>query len=170
MKNLLIVVLIVVSANIGFAQETMTRKEKREAQKAEQIKKTKLLVESNAWQFDAEQMLPTSGKSKTLTTPYNIVVKDGELNSYLPYFGRAYRADYGSTESPLIFESEIRDYKVEPGKKNDWNITFETKNKNDVLNYNLYISESGSSSLRINSTDRQSISFHGNLVEIEEKK
>jgi len=170
MKNLLILALIVVSANISFAQETMTRKEKKEAQKAEQVKKTKSLIESNTWQFDANQAIPTSGKNRILTTPYNIVVKDGELNSYLPYFGRAYRADYGSTESPLVFKGEIRDYKVEPGKKNGWNITFETKKKDDVLDYSLYVTESGSSTLTVNSSNRQSISFYGNLVKIEENK
>jgi len=169
MKKILLLTLIVISASVVFAQE-MTRKEKKAAQKAEQMEKTKALVESNAWQFDATQMNPTSGKSRTLTTSYNIVIKDGQLDSYLPYFGRAYRADYGSTESPLIFKSEISEYKVEPGKKNGWTITFKTSNKNDRLNYTLFVTESGSSTLNINSTDRQAISFHGNLVEIEKKK
>jgi len=169
MKKIILLTQIPVSASVVFAQE-MTRKEKKAAQKAEQIEKTKALIESNAWQFDAHQMNPTSGKSRTLTTSYNIVVKDGQLESYLPYFGRAYRADYGGTESPLIFKSEISDYKVEPAKKNGWTIKFKTSNKNDRLDYTIFVSESGSSSLNINSTDRQAISFHGDLVEIEEKE
>ena len=169
MKKLLLITLILVSVSVVFAQE-MTKKEKKAARKAEQIEKTKALIENNAWQFDANQMNPTSGKSRTLTTPYNIVVKDGQLDSYLPYFGRAYRAEYGSTESPLIFKNEISDYKVEPAKKNGWTIKFKTSNKNDRLDYTLLVAESGSSTLNINSTDRQAISFHGNLVEIEEKK
>lgn len=158
--------MLLVFANTLFAQE-MTRKEKKAAQKAEQAAKTKTLVESNAWQFDATQMIPTTGKSRTLTTSYNIVVNDKQLKSYLPYFGRAYRADYGSSDSPLIFDSEISEYKVEPGKKNGWTITFSTTNKNDRLDYTVYVTESGSATLSINSTDRQPITFHGDLVEIE---
>lgn len=169
MKKLIILLIILSSASVLFAQE-MTRKEKKAAQKAEQTEKTKSLVETNAWQFDAHQMLPTSGKSKMLTTAYNIVVEEGQLNSYLPYFGRAYRAEYGSTESPLIFKSEIRDYEIKPGKKNGWTITFTTSNKSDRLNYAVYVSEGGSATLSITSTDRQPISFHGELTEIEDKK
>ena len=169
MKKLLLITLVLISSSVVFAQE-MTRKEKKAARKAEQLEKTKVLVGSDAWQFDASQMMPTTGKSRSLTTSYNIVVKGNELNSYLPYVGRAYRADYGSTESPLIFKGEITEYKVEPGKKKGWNISFKTKNKNDILRYTLYVTESGSSTLNVNSNDRQPISFHGNLVEIEQEK
>ena len=128
------------------------------------------MISSNAWQFDARQMLPTSGKSRSLTTSYNIVVKDNQLNCYLPYFGRAYRAEYGSTESPLIFKSEISDLLVKIEKKGGWLIRFKASNKNDKLDFTLHVSENGSTSLNVNSTDRQSISFHGDLVEIEEQK
>lgn len=166
MKKLVILSIILVTATVVFAQEP-GRKEKKAAQKAEQIEKTKELVKSDSWQFDAHQMLPTSGKSRILTTSYNIVIKEGQLDSYLPYFGRAYRADYGSTESPLIFENEISDYMTKPGKKNGWTITFTATNKGDVLNYTLYVSESGSATLSVTSTNRQPISFNGNLTEIE---
>ena len=171
MKRIALLLILMVSASIVFAQDApMTRKEKKAAQKAGQIEKTKALVASNAWQFDARQMMPSSGKSRSLTTSYNIVVNDKQLSCYLPYFGRAYRAEYGSAESPLIFKSEIFDYKVENEKKGAWLIRFKTSNKNDKLDFTLHISENGSTSLNINSTDRQPISFHGDLVEIEEQK
>ncbi len=166
MKKIFFLTLILLSASVVFAQE-MTRKERKAAQKAEQIEKTKALIESNAWQFDANTMLPTAGKSRTLSTNYNIKVEGEQLSSYLPYFGRAYRAEYGSTDSPLIFESGISDYTVEDGKKDSKVIKFKVSNKNDRLNYTLTVSENGSSTLFINSTDRQPISFHGELVEIE---
>lgn len=170
MKNLLIVTLILFSVNLGFAQETMTRKEKKAAKKAEQIEKIKAMIDANAWQFDARQMLPTAGKSRSLTTSYNIVVQDNQLDSYLPYFGRAYNADYGSTESPMTFKSEISEFKKEDWKKGGWIIKFKALNKNDNMDFTLYVSDSGSASLSIISTNRQPISFQGDLVEIENKK
>ena len=170
MKNLLIVTLIMVSVNIGFAQETMTRKEKKAAKEADQIEKVKTLINANTWQFDASQMLPSSGKSKVLTTPYNIVVNDNQLDCYLPYFGVAYRAEYASSESPMSFKSEIDDYAVDNWKKRGWIITFKASNKQDRLNFILHVSETGSATLSVNSTDRQPVSYYGNIAEIENKK
>lgn len=170
MKKVLIVFLVLLVANVCVAQEKeLTKKEKKAARKAEQIERTRELIDANTWQFDAQQMLPTSGKSRALTTSYNIVVNEQSLDSYLPYFGRAYRSDYGSTESPLIFKSDISEFKVEDAKKGGWVIRFKANNKNDRLDYTLHVSENGSASLNINSTDRQPISFHGELVEIEKK-
>jgi len=168
MKKILLLTVILVSASVVFAQE-MTKKEKKAAQKAEKKEKTKTLVASDAWQFDANIMLPSSGKSQTLTTSYNIVVEKEHINSYLPYFGRAYRADYGSTESPLIFEGEISDYKMEVSKKGGWIIKFSVSNKSDRIDYTLLVSDNGSTTMNITSTNRQPISFQGELVEIEKK-
>lgn len=159
---------ILVSVSTLFAQETrFTAKERRAAQKAEQIEKTRVLIESGVWQFNANTMLPASGRSRSLTTSCKVVVDKLELNCYLPYFGTAYRASYGSNESPLSFKGEIPDIKVETWKKGGWIIKFTTSNRNDRLDFTFYVSDTGSASLTVNSTDRQHISFNGDLTEIE---
>ncbi len=169
-KTLLFIVMLVLGSSI-FAQETrLTGKERRAAQKAEQLEKSRNLIESGAWQFNANMMLPTSGRSRSLTSSYRVVVNNHEVNSYLPYFGRAYRADFGSTNSPLSFKGEILDLKVNVWKKGGWILSFTTSNKNDRIEFTFYISETGSASLTINSTDRQPISFNGDLAEIESKE
>ena len=172
MKRLFVISLFLAAAMVLQAQESkkMTKKEKKAAKKAALIEKTKVLIESEAWQFDALQMLPSQGESKALTTSYSVVIKDKEVDSYLPYFGRAYSASYGSTESPMIFKSEITDYKIEEWKKGGWIIKFIAKNKNDLLNFTFTIAETGSTTLSVNSTNRQNISYHGDIVEIEKKE
>jgi hypothetical protein len=115
-------------------------------------------------------MLPISGRSRTLTSSYRVIVKESEIDSYLPYFGRAYRAEYGSTDSPLSFKGEISDLRVEDWDKGGWMISFKTENKNDRLEYTFHIGETGSTTLKVNSVNRQQISFYGDLAEIESIK
>lgn len=168
MKQIFITGILILSVLTLSAQEEMTRKEKKAARKAEQIAQTKALIESNAWQFDATQMLPTQGKSRNLTTSYSVVVKDGQVDSYLPYMGRAYRAEYGSTDSPMTFKAEIQDFSVEDWKKDGWIVKFGAKNKSDRLDFTFTITNTGSATLSVNSTDRQNISYYGDIVKIEE--
>lgn len=170
MKKLSIIVLILVSASMLYAQESrMTRKERKAAQKAQLIEKTQALVNSGTWQFDATQMLPSSGRSKILSPTYRVIVNNGEIDSYLPYFGRAYRVEYGSTDSPMSFKGEIRDLRVENWKKGGWVISFKTENKSDRLDFTFYIGETGSATLKVNSTNRQHISYNGDLSAIDKK-
>ena len=171
MKHLLLLSLFLFSSVLMQAQDTkMSKKERKAAQKAEQIKKTKALVEAEAWQFEADQMLPMKGRSRSLTTNYSVTFQDNTVDSYLPYFGEAYRADYGSTESPMTFKSDISEYSIKDWKKGGWIIKFRAKNKNDIIDFTFTISETGSTSLSVNSTNRQSISYYGELREIPKKE
>ncbi len=170
MKKLSIIVVILISTTMLYAQDTeMTRKEAKAAQKLLLIEKTKDLVNSGAWQFDAKQMLPLSGRSRSLNSTYRVIVKNSEIDSYLPYFGRAYRAEYGSTDSPMSFRGVIIDLRVENWDKGGWIISFKTENKSDSLDYTFHIGETGSVTLKVNSTNRQPISYYGDLAEVDIK-
>lgn len=167
MKKLILFTIILLVASTIFAQEKeMTRKERKEAEKAEKIEKTKKLMESSSWQFDANRMVPMQGQSRTLTTSYRVILQNNQVDSHLPYVGRAYRADYGSTESPMTFRSEVEELKIEDGKKGGWILKFKAKNKNDTMNFTFTVSETGSTNLSIISTNRQSITYYGDLVEV----
>lgn len=171
MKNLIVIVVLLFSVVALNAQEkTKTKKEKRAEKEARLVEQTKRLVEEKAWQFNAIQMLPSKGRSKSLTTSYSVVLKDGNVDSYLPYFGIAYSASYGGTDSPMIFKAPIEDYSISDGKKGGYNIKFKAKNKNDFVEYSFSISSNGSTTLSVNSINRQHISYYGDLVPIEKKE
>ena len=171
MKNFVLIVILMFSvATINAQEEKKSRKEKKAEREAKLVEQTKKLVAAKAWQFDATQMLPTKGRSRSLTSSYSVVLKDDTVDSYLPYFGTAYSASYGGTDSPMIFEAPIEDYSVKDGKKGAVIIKFKAKNKNDLVEYTFNISTNGSTSLSVNSTNRQHISYYGDLVPIEEKE
>jgi len=166
MKKLSIILLMMVSTSMIYAQETpLTRKERKAAQNTQLVEKNKALVHSGAWQFDATQMIPSSGRSRTLTSSYRVIINNSGIDSYLPFYGRAYRVEYGSTDSPLSFKGEISDLRVEDWEKGGWVISFKTESKNDRLEYTFHIGETGSATLNVNSTNRQQISFYGDLTE-----
>lgn len=171
MKNLVLIAILMLSVVATNAQEEKkSRKEKKAEREAKLVEQTKKLVAANAWHFDATNMLPSKGRSRSLTTSYSVVLKDDKVDSYLPYMGVAYSASYGGTDSPMIFEAPIEKYSVEDGKKGGYIIKFTAKNKNDVINYIFNVSSNGSTSLSVNSTNRQHISYHGDLVPIKEEK
>lgn len=169
MKYLAILILTMCTITAASAQE-MSRKERKAAEEKARIETTKTLIDAKTWQFDAHQMLPMQGKSKTLTTLYKVILKNDTVDSYLPFYGRAYHVDYGSTDSPMTFKASISDYTQKTGKKGGWNIQFSTKNKNDVLQYSFTVSENGTATLNVSSTNRQSISYYGNIVEITDEE
>lgn len=163
MKNLMIICILILSVSIVNAQEKKSRKQIKAEKEAKLIEQTHILIDQGMWEFDATRMLPARGKSKILTSDYSVIYAKNKVDSYLPYFGRAYSVDYGSTDSPLTFKSPVKDYTVKPGKKGGYIIKFSAKNKSDKIDFILNISSNGSASLSVNSTNRETISFSGEI-------
>lgn len=166
MKNSLLIALFMVSViSVNANEKKATRKQKK-AEKAEKlVEQTMNIVEEEAWCFNATQMVPSRGHSKSITS-YSVVIKDGNIYSYLPYMGRAHSGGYGETDSPLHFEAPIEEYSVSEGKKGGYVIKIRAKKKQETVDYTFNISSKGSVSLGARSTNRSHISFNGNLIPI----
>jgi hypothetical protein len=162
MNKYLIIALLVSFSFLGNAQDTenLSRKEKKALKKAKMIEETKALLDSKVYLFDPNRALPSGMRSINLDGTFFAKINKDTLNCYLPYYGRAYSVDYGSNEGPLNFTQPIQNYSMEESKKG-YTVKFNVKNKNDNINFMFTISETGSASLNLNSTNRQSISYHG---------
>ena len=171
MKNILIIGMLVLAFATANAQETkkLSRKEKKAARETLKIETTKTVLENKVYVFSATQVLPTGMRSKTLTSSYDVQIKNDTIICYLPYFGKAHTAAYGSNRSPMDFTQPIEDYKFEKTKKG-YEIKFEASNNNDRLVFFFQIAETGSTSLSVNSTSRSTISYYGDIVKVEEKE
>lgn len=131
-------------------------------QKNEKVAKQ---VEDQNYTFEAATMFPARGTMKSLTGGYSLKVSKDTVEAYLPFFGRAYRAPMSPDDSGIKFTSTKFEYSVEPAKKDGWNVTIKTKDVANEYVLNLYISSSGRSNLQVTSTDKEGISFSGNLKE-----
>jgi hypothetical protein len=150
--------------------EKKSKKELKAEKKAQQITEIKAIIESKNFVFDASTANPMKGRTVNLTSDYDMTIKNDSVFSYLPYYGVAYSgAAFGGSDSPMIFDSTIEEYTSE-ATKNGYMVKFKTRKANDVVDCTFHISETGSTSLSVSSMNRQSITYYGDLVKIDDKK
>lgn len=130
----------------------------------------KNMVDSQNYVFVAQTALPLSGRTRQLTSDYDLRVTKSSIVSYLPYFGRAYQAPLDPTKGGLDFTSKDFDYSVIPGKKSGWTVQIKPKDNSDVQQMTLSISSGGYGTLQVVSTNRQPISFNGYIRTPKAKK
>jgi hypothetical protein len=169
MKNLLIISIFIFSVLSINAQEKKSRKELKAEKKAQQAEEIKTIVESKTFVFEANIANPMKGRTVNLTSDYDVKITNDSIFSYLPYFGVAYSASYGSTDSPMIFNEPFEGCDFET-TKNGYLVKVSVKNNNDRLEYSFHISDTGSTSLNVSSLNRQAISYTGNIEKVKEEK
>ncbi len=125
------------------------------------------LVKSNSFKFVAQRANPLRGslidpRILQLNGSYYLKVSKDTLNCYLPYFGVAQQAPYGSSENGIQFITTNFNYdKKQTGKS--YEVTIVPKNNDKANKMFLNISESGTATLNVNSNNRDAISFNGTI-------
>lgn len=135
-----------------------SRKEKKERTE----RAVKEAIESKHYKISVNYMQPMRGRSRSLTSDYSIEVRNDSVFSYLPYFGVAYNIPYGGGKG-LNFNAPITVYKTQSLKKGKTKIDFKTGNEEDKYEYSLTIYPNGSASLHVLPTNRQAISYSGEM-------
>lgn len=136
--------------------------------KEAKAKEVKELIESQQFKFIAQTALPRSGSSINLTSYYELEIDSMEVTSWLPFYGRAYRADFGG-DGGIKFEETAKTLKIELNKKKKtYRVLIELDTNKDNYQLNMSISPSGYANLNVISTHRQGISFYGIIEPIED--
>lgn len=127
----------------------------------------KAQIESNvnerSYTFVPRTALPMGGKSINLNYNYSLKVSKDTVDSYLPYFGRAYTAPMNPSEGGIKFVSTDFEYKTEEKKKGMWLVDIQTNDTNGKNRLSLSIADNGSATLTVNDNNRQSITFYGEI-------
>ncbi len=121
-----------------------------------------LMLENKLYKVDFTRASPISGPSFTLNYPYYVSVIGDRVESFLPYFGRAYMVPYGGGEG-LRFTAPTRNYKMEIDKRGRYQISFEAQTSEDNYTFELEIYPTGESRLAIYAMKKQRISFSGDI-------
>jgi hypothetical protein len=158
--SLLVIALLFNNDNL-IAQNS--KKEKKEAA-------IKALIDSQNYVFKAQSAMPMSGSTRQLNYDYDLKVSKDTINSYLPYYGRAYTAPMDPTQGGIHFISKDFEYTVTPGKKQGWDIVIKPKDVSDVQLMSLSVSSEGYATLQVTCTNKQPISFNGIIVERKTQK
>ncbi|RFS21984.1 DUF4251 domain-containing protein [Chitinophaga silvatica] len=162
-KLSLLLVAGLLAAPLLHAQNTKAEK------KAEKLAAVKSLIDSQNFVFNAQNAFPVGGRMRNITSNYDLTITKDSVISFLPYFGRAFTADYNVTKSPLDFVSTSFEYSVAPGKKDGWAVTIKPKDNKSVQTMYLTVSSEGYASLQVTSIDRTSISFNGDISSIPDR-
>lgn len=120
----------------------------------------KSILTNKTFVFKAQSAWPLQGTVVQLNSGYDMKLLQDSINSYLPYFGRAFTAGYGS-EGGITFTSKKFDYKLREKQKGGWEITIKLNDVKEVLELNYSVSTNGYATLQVISNNRQAISFYG---------
>ncbi len=137
--------------------------EERAAQKADFVRKVKAALDKRAYKISINRMLPMNGASKSVSYGYSVEIRNDSLFSYLPYFGRAYQVPYGGGKG-LTFDAPIGHYQEAKAKNGSRQIDIELKNEEDEYIYHISVFENGSSSIEVQSRQRDPISYSGEVI------
>jgi len=132
-------------------------------QQTTQKEKAKLLenIQDQKYTFVPRSANPTGGRTVQLSLGYySLKVTPDTIESYLPYFGRAYVAPMPTDEGGIKFTSTDFDYQIKEGKDN-WQVTIITNDTPSRVKMYLNIGKTGYGSLSVQDNNRQPISFSG---------
>ena len=122
-------------------------------------------VNTSSFVFKATYAHPTGFSSRHLSPYYEVDVSPDTVDVYLPYFGRAYKAPMSPNEGGYRFTSVDFDYIVEPGgRSGNWNVIIKFNDLDRSVSFNFDIWENETARLSVMDTNRQGISFQGNIV------
>jgi hypothetical protein len=128
------------------------------------------LVQSQSYQFLATYVQPSGGRQRNVTGTYTLNVSKTEVVADLPYFGKAYNVQIGSTDGGVKFQSKDFTYSMEAGKKGSQEIKIKPRDVSDTQDLFLTVYDNGSATLRVNSVNRQSISYTGEIRALPQPK
>ena len=118
-------------------------------------------VENGDFKVDIDRMIPLRGGSQHVDNDF-VKVKDGQIVSYLPYFGRAWDLPYGGGHG-LNFEADIQECDTFRESDGSYTVRLLIKTDEDTHVYTFQIFTNGNTSLLVQSKNREPINFNGSI-------
>lgn len=136
--------------------------------KTEKENEMRQLIESKQFKFTARSVTPLSGTPINLTSEYDLIVDSLKIEAWLPFYGRAYQTDYGSTEGGIKFKEVAKTMDVKLDKKKKiYNIRIEVDTPKDSYKIYIQAGSSGYANMNLNSYKKQSVSYYGIIEAID---
>ncbi|WP_417940172.1 DUF4251 domain-containing protein [Flavobacterium sp. RS13.1] len=146
----------------GSAQEKSRKNLKAERQLKKQ-KEMESLINSKNFVFEAQKVIPQGGRLLNLDyNRYFLKFNEAKTTCDLPFFGRGFNVPYGGGDGGIKFEGVPENIAIEK-KKKSYNIKATVKGKDDFYNLFFTVFLDGSTSLSIDSNNRSSISYDGEI-------
>jgi hypothetical protein len=158
------VVLILSMFTITAFSQGKTRSERKEEKRLDKQIQIETIVNTKEFVFIPRIALPSGMRSVNLSTSqYNIKFRHDFIESYMPFFGRAYSGVGYGTDTGLNFKGQPQKFIVEKKRKN-FQIEVVVKGETDNFSLFLSVGSEGSASLSISSNNRSTMAFQGEML------
>jgi hypothetical protein len=159
MKTRLYLLIILAFAVAGPA----TAQSEKELRRQEEYKNLNALIDSCHYIFKVQSISPSGSRTIHTNSTYILTCEGDTFQTYLPYFGRAYVASYGS-DGGIAFEGAPEDLKITRNeKKRTVTVSFSIAGENDKYDVSLVAGSRCYATLNIIPDHRQPISYFGTL-------
>lgn len=168
MKNVLLNTILLLLATVNLiAQNNDEKHQKKEEQNNLVYNATKNLIDSGNYLFDATYI--TGGISlATLTNRF--IVKEGEVDIDLPFFGTARGAGGYNTNAGITYKGVPDKYSVKYiDKKRRSIIKIGVRSSSERHDITLTVSYAGQTNVKVISSGRSSIMYRGYLKPLKEE-
>lgn len=154
---------LIMNLTVGYSQEK-NKKEIRNERKVLNQKKIDSLIGTKSFIFVGKTSMSQDFPNVDLTTNHNYLsFQLDTIKSEMPFFGRAFgNVGYGGNDSGMHFEGRPKKYTI--GKTSKvYQIKAVVKGLNDEFRLYMTVSFDGFATLIINSNNRSSISYYGEI-------
>jgi len=159
-RFIFIIMAILLISGMAFGKET--RREKRKAREKARSEEVMQMFSDRTLRFVAQSATPMSGGTIHLTSEYTLDIESEKVTAYLPFYGVAYRAEYGGGEGGIKFSeaAKVSDWQQNKNRKG-YEVRLEARAPKDMYYLYLSFSDQGYGTLTVSSQNRQPISFYG---------
>ena len=144
--------------------QAQTRGEQKDKKKLEQQGQVEMMINAREFVFIPSIVLPTGMKPVNVAiNQYSIKFQPDLIDSYLPFFGRAYSAVGYGNDTGLTFKAKPEKFEIEKSRKS-FSVNVVVKGGTDIFRLFLSVGFEGSASLSISSDNRSTISYQGEIA------
>jgi hypothetical protein len=165
MKTRLYILILMLSMvmSAGFSQDK-TRRELKEISKLEKQKQIEAMINAREFVFVPRTAIPAGMEPVDLSSNRNYIkFQPYIVDSYMPFFGRAYSGIGYGADTGLSFKGSTEKFDIEKKEKN-FQIDVVVKGESDNFYLHLSVAFEGNTSLSISSNNRSTISFQGEIT------
>ena len=122
-------------------------------------------IAAKQWRIDINSMNTMRYGARSASPDFYLELRGDTLHSYLPYLGQAQVSPMLSPSIGLNFEEPVLSYKESmPKSKKYTQIDIDARTREDSYHYVIEIYDSGQSTIRVRSLNRDPISFDGTMT------
>lgn len=170
MKRNLRIFLLLIAVGILACSTPRTTVEKAQVQEkiAKMVQDQNFIfnaTNANPQRIGVLNILPNGGGQQLqhLSPGYYLSVTGDSLKVYLPFFGRAYQANFNNKDNGIEFETTDFKYGFSKNRHGYYHVTISVNNQQAADKFILDVSEGGYSTLQVQSSRRDQMGFYGEI-------